>query len=53
MAVPRTSKSYAADRPSLVVRLNEMEDQVRGIRSGRGDAHIDEVMEVIRRCVHP
>jgi hypothetical protein len=47
----RTSKSYAADKPSLVARLNEMEGQVRGIRSGQGDAHIGEVMEVIRRYV--
>lgn len=93
MVVPRTSKSYAADKASLIARLNKMEGQVRGIRrmleddrycvdvlqqiaslrsagdavahmlledhirgcvahgirSGEGDAHISEVMEVIRR----
>jgi DNA-binding FrmR family transcriptional regulator len=95
MAVPRTSKSYAADKESLIARLSKMEGQVRGIRrmveedrycvdvlqqiaslrsasdavaqliledhirgcvshgirSGDGDAHIGEVMEVIRRYV--
>jgi DNA-binding FrmR family transcriptional regulator len=95
MATPRMSKSYAADKDSLVSRLNKMEGQVRGIRrmveedrycvdvlqqiaslrsaadavagilledhirgcvshgirSGEGDAHIGEVMEVIRRYV--
>jgi DNA-binding FrmR family transcriptional regulator len=95
VATPRMSKSYAADKDSLVARLNRMEGQVRGIhrmveqdrycvdilqqiaslrsaadavaqilledhirgcvshgiRSGEGDAHIGEVMEVIRRYV--
>lgn len=95
MAAPRTSKSYAANKASLVRRLNKMEGQVRGIRrmveedrycvdvlqqiaslrsaadavsqilledhvrgcvsqgirGGDGDAHIGEVMEVIRRYV--
>jgi len=95
MSTPRMSKSYAADKDSLVGRLNKMEGQVRGIRrmveedrycvdvlqqiaslrsaadavagilledhirgcvahgirSGEGDAHIGEVMEVIRRYV--
>ncbi len=95
MAAPRLSKSYAADKASLIARLNKMEGQVRGIRrmvegdrycvdvlqqiaslrsaadavahimledhirgcvaegvrSGDGDAHIGEVMEVIRRYV--
>ncbi len=93
MAAPRLSKSYAADKESLIARLNRMEGQVRGIRrmveedrycmdvlqqiaslrsaadglaqtllrdhirgcvtegirSGEGDAYIDEVMEVIGR----
>ncbi len=95
MSTPRLSKSYAADKASLMARLNKMEGQVRGIRrmveedrycvdilqqiaslrsaadavaqilladhirgcvtdgvrSGDGDAHINEVMEVIRRYV--
>ncbi len=95
MAVPRTSKSYAADKESLIGRLSKIEGQARGIRrmveedrycvdvlqqiaslrsaadavaliiledhirgcvahgvrSGDGDAHIGEVMEVIRRYV--
>ena len=95
MAALRTSKPYAADKDSLIGRLNKMEGQVRGIRriveedryrvdvlqqiaslrsaadavagilledhirgcvahgirSGEGDAHIGEVMEVIRRYV--
>ncbi len=32
MARPRTSKSYAADKASLVTRLNKIEGQVGGIR---------------------
>ena len=95
MATLRLSKSYAADKASLIGRLNKMEGQVggirrmveedrycvdvlqqiaslrsaagavaqiiledhirgcvaHGIRSGDGDAHIGEVMEVIRRYV--
>ena len=95
MAAPRISKSYAADKESLVARLNKVEGQVRGIRrmveedrycvdvlqqiaslrsaadavahilledhirgcvsegihGGDGDAHIGEVMEVVRRYV--
>ena len=95
MATPRLSKFYAADKASLVGRLNKIEGQVRGIRrmaeedrycvdvlqqiaslrsaadamagilledhirgcvahgirSGEGDAHIDGVVEVIRRYV--
>lgn len=95
MTTPRLSKSYAADKASLIGRLNKIEGQVRGIRrmveedrycvdvlqqiaslrsaadavagilledhirgcvahgirSGEGDAYIDEVMEIIRRYV--
>ena len=95
MATPRLSESYAADKASLVARLNKMEGQVGGIRrmveedrycvdvlqqiaslrsaadalaqmlledhirgcvsdsirNGDGDAHVGEVMEVIRRYV--
>jgi DNA-binding FrmR family transcriptional regulator len=95
MATPRLSKSYAADKTSLISRFNKMEGQVRGIRrmveedrycvdvlqqiaslrsaadaiagiiledhirgcvtesvrTGEGDAHIAEVMAVIRRYV--
>ncbi len=32
MAMPRVSKSYAADKASLIARLNKVEGQVRGIR---------------------
>ncbi len=32
MATPRLSKSYAADRASVVARLSKIEGQVRGIR---------------------
>ena len=32
MATPRVSKSYAADKTSLISRFNKMEGQVRGIR---------------------
>ena len=32
MARPRLSKSYAADKASLVGRVNKIEGQVRGIR---------------------
>lgn len=93
MATPRLSKSYAANKASLIARLSRIEGQARGIRrmvgedrycvdvlqqiaslrsaadavaqilledhirgcvsegvrSGDGDAHIGEVMEVIRR----
>ncbi len=96
MATPRLSKSYAADKASIVARLNKVEGQVRGIRrmveedrycvdvlqqiaslrsaadavaqilledhirgcvadgvrSGDGDAHMGEVMAVIRRYAH-
>ena len=53
MAVLGTSKCYAADKASLIARIL-LEDHIRGcvahgIRSGEGDAHIGEVMEVIRR----
>jgi DNA-binding FrmR family transcriptional regulator len=95
MAVPRTSKSYATDKESLIARLSKIEGQARGIRrmveedrycvdvlqqiaslrsaadavaqiilggshprlvsftasAADGDAHISEVMEVIRRYV--